>query len=285
MPAKTWSKKQLSDLKRLWPTIPNPRDLEPIIGKSYEAMKSKATVLKLYRKVSPPGVNTDSPEAIKYLQENYLTTSVNQMSRALERSETYVNGAMKRYGLIQPKELIERFKQESRIKPGTIPINKGKKQTDYMSPDAIERTKATRFTKGRRNFNELHDGAIQIRIDKSGRDYKWIRISKAKWKTLHVFNWENVHGPVPKGHIVVFKNKHDRTDCSVEKLELITLKENMIRNSASKNLTDAYVANCIAWHDKETAKEMLNHPEIIEVKRQQIILNRTIYEQQQKRVS
>jgi hypothetical protein len=102
---------------------------------------------------------------------------------------------------------------------------------------------------------------------------------------LHVYNWEHAHGPVPKGHIVVFKNKHDRTDCSIEKLELITLVEHMKRNSASMNLSDAFIANCIAWHDKEGASEILKHPQIIEVKRQQIILNRTIYEQQQKRVS
>lgn len=285
MSSNTWSKKQIEDLRRLWPTILNPRDLEPIIGKPYTAIKSRATVLKLHREVPTPRANTDSPESIKYLQKHYLHTNINQMSIALNRSETYVKAAMKRLKLVQPRELIEKFKQDSRIKQGAVPPNKGKKQIEYMSPEAIERTKGTRFCKGQSIFNELYDGAVKIRIDKSGRDYKWIRTSKGKWKMLHVYNWEQVNGKVPPGHIVVFQNKHDRTDCSVEKLELISLKENMLRNSASVNLRDGFIARCLAWHDKEEAQRMLMHPELIEVKRQQLILNRTIYEHKQKGVS
>jgi hypothetical protein len=151
MSKKSWSNKQLADLKRQWPVIPNPRDLESAIGKPYGALKAKASVLHLTRLVETPRKNSDSPETIKYLHNHYLITSVNQMAIALKRSETYVKGAMKRLGLVQPPELIEKFKQQVELNQVRIPLIK-ERSNQYMSADAIERTKATRFFKGQKQF-------------------------------------------------------------------------------------------------------------------------------------
>ncbi|MBC8053773.1 MAG: hypothetical protein H7Y13_11980 [Sphingobacteriaceae bacterium] len=49
-------------------------------------------------------------------------------------------------------------------------------------------------------------------------------------------------------------------------------------NTASKNLPDGYVANTIAWRDPELKQEILKHPGLIDIKRKQIQLNRTIKE-------
>ena len=48
------------------------------------------------------------------------------------------------------------------IKKGTIPANKGKKQVDFMSPEAIERTKKTRFKKGKTTWNVKQVGTERI---------------------------------------------------------------------------------------------------------------------------
>ena len=51
----------------------------------------------------------------------------------------------------------------------------------------------------------------------------------------------------------------------------------MKRNSASVRLTNGYVAHCIAGRgNPELQTELLKHPKILEAKRQQIILNRII---------
>lgn len=53
---------------------------------------------------------------------------------------------------------------------------------------------------------------------------------KGRWKLVHVIEWEAVHGPVPAGHLVVFKSK-DKRDFSLDNLELISRAENMQRNT------------------------------------------------------
>ncbi|MGP0074877.1 MAG: HNH endonuclease signature motif containing protein [Bryobacteraceae bacterium] len=41
--------------------------------------------------------------------------------------------------------------------------------------------------------------------------------------------WEQHRGPIPPGHIVVFKDR-DRSNCAIENLELISKAENARRN-------------------------------------------------------
>lgn len=50
------------------------------------------------------------------------------------------------------------------------------------------------------------------------------------WEYLHRKNWEAAHGPIPKGKLVVFRDGNIR-NYSIENLELISKKENMVRNS------------------------------------------------------
>lgn len=52
----------------------------------------------------------------------------------------------------------------------------------------------------------------------------------------------------------------------------------ILKNSSSVNLTDGYVANCIAWRDPELKAEVLKHSELLNLKRQQIRLSREIKE-------
>jgi hypothetical protein len=180
-----------------------------------------------------PGTLRFNKEQQQFIRDNYLTINVNRLSIHLGSSETAVIGFLNREGLIIPPEIIQQRKLDSRIKKGHVPLNKGKKQSEYMSAEAIARTAATRFKKGQKSHTELYDGAIQIRHDhpdRKGRRYKWIRISKGKWKMLHVYNWEQKLGPVPAGKIVAFKTK-DTMNCELDNLELITREENMKRNT------------------------------------------------------
>jgi hypothetical protein len=281
MPLKNWTKKQTADLKRLWPTIPNTRSLESIIGKPFEAIKARASKLALKRTVpnSNTGRTTSTPAQDRYLKKYYLLKPVNQMAIGINRSECLVKKRMKQLGLVQPHALIEKFKLLGQFKKGAVPPNKGKNQRDFMSAAAIKRTKKTRFKKGMKHFKELFDGAISIRADKTGRPYKYIRIAKSKWVLLQVHYWEKINGPIPAGHVVAFKDGNSM-NCDPANLELISRKQNMLRNSASVNLTDGYILNCLGWRNKEIQKELKNYPHLIELKRESLKLNRTIHEQQ-----
>ncbi len=169
------------------------------------------------------------------IKDEYLSTPVKRLAGELNTTYGRIMRFLKRNNLEIPKELIEKRKLDSRIKKGTIPFNKGKKQADYMTQEAIERTKKTRFKKGNipHNVNKKGDGAIVIRKDKSGRNYKYIRVAPGVWELLHVHIWEKENGKIPKKHIVVFKDGNTENIC-IENLELISKVENMLRNSRHK---------------------------------------------------
>lgn len=112
-------------------------------------------------------------------------------------------------------------------------MNKGLKQEEYMDPETIERTKATRFKKGNKPDNTKYDGAISVRHMDAGDHhipYKFIRISEGEWVLYHRHIWEKEHRAIPEGMILAFRDG-DQMNCSLENLELITMEENMRRNS------------------------------------------------------
>jgi hypothetical protein len=110
---------------------------------------------------------------------------------------------------------------------GNVPHNKGKKQTEYMTAEQIERSKHTRFKKGGLPGNTLHDGAITIRYHKKyGQYYKWIRIGLAKWVAYHRYLWEQAHGPIPAGHNIQFRDG-DTLNCDLSNLYTISRADQM----------------------------------------------------------
>lgn len=122
---------------------------------------------------------------------------------------------------------------EHRFPKGNIPVNKGLKWSDFMSPEGMENSSKTTFRKGNIPANTKMDGVITIRKDKNNHNYKYIRLAQGFWKALHVHNWEQVYGPVPEGFIVRFKTS-DRMNCDVSNLELVTRREHMSRNSIKR---------------------------------------------------
>ena len=174
-------------------------------------------------------------EEDKFIKENYLTMPIKKMGDKLKRSYCGIQGRLNHYNLVIPREIIEQRKKDSQKRPGCIPMNKGLKQTDYMTPEQIERTKATRFKKGHIPFNAIgfKNGDVSIRIDhknRSGTKYKWIRISMGHWKMLHHFLWEEMYGERPEGAVLRFKDGN-QMNCTVDNLELIDKKTNMILNT------------------------------------------------------
>lgn len=118
---------------------------------------------------------------------------------------------------------------EHRFKKGQLPINKGKKQTDYMTPEAIERTQKTRFQKGSDNGKQLPIGTITILNGKNGK-VKIIILGNGIRAHLNRYTWSQANGEIPKGMIIVHKDK-DPMNCDLENLEMISKAENMRRNS------------------------------------------------------
>lgn len=225
-----WTRKELNYLLERYPTVSHPKEIAAKLNRSYSAIKTMATKLKLKRETTTSVPNTDSPKSIAYLKSNYLTTNVNQMAIALNRSETYVKGAMRRLGLIQPRELIERFARESRIQPGAIPPNKGKKWSEFMSEEAMQNSRKTQFKKGQLPHNTKTDFEISVRADKRGVNYKFIRVGLGKWIPLLRYNWEAANGPILKGFNLIHKDG-DTMNCEASNGLLLSNADLMKKNT------------------------------------------------------
>lgn len=219
--------------------------------------------------------NTFTPNDDEFIRNNYLSMPVKTMAKAINRSYCGIIGRMKKLALVIPPEIVERRKADSRIKPGNIPMNKGKRQIEYMSPESIERSAATRFKKGNKPHNTKFDG--YERITKDG--YIEIRIALGKFVIKHRYEWEKVNGPIPKGLILVSKTG-DIKNCHPSNWELITMEENLRRNNNYDNPTDNRVASYLATSsrkpDRELRDELLKHPKIIEAKRNLLLINRKL---------
>lgn len=240
-------------------------------------------VVNLRRSSKLKGRSKVTPEQDGYILANYLTKPQKRIAEDIGVSHTCLKIRLRQLDLNIPEEVRQRFAKESQIKPGNLPFNKGKKQSEFMSPDAIARTKRTRFKKGNLPHNCYHEvGKITVRHDhpnrNSSRPYKYICIAVGDWKPLHVHNYELVNGPIPKGHCLWFKDD-DTMNCDVDNLELITRQENLDRN----RYADRAVATRMSVGglgrgkvDTDLREELLRHPDLIELKRQQLMLQREI---------
>lgn len=166
------------------------------------------------------------------IKNEYLTKPVKKLASEIGTTYGRIMRYLSKKGLDIPPKIIEKRKRDSQMKKGHIPFNKGKKQSEFMSEESIQKTKKTRFKKGNlpHNTNSEGNGAIVKRKDTTGRPYKYIRIDIGRWELYHRFLWEKHNGPIPDTHIVVFKDG-DTLNTNLDNLQLITREENMYRNS------------------------------------------------------
>jgi len=170
--------------------------------------------------------------------------NTNELCIALGRSYSSVSGRAYLLGLNKSEKFMKseqsgripklsQFGKKYQFEKGHVPLNKGRKWEEYMSPSAIEKSMATLFKKGIVPHNTKHDG--YTRITKDG--YIEVRVAKGKFMAVHRLVWEECNGPIPNGMIVVFKDKNP-LNAAIENLECIDRSENMKRNTIYRYPTE-----------------------------------------------
>jgi hypothetical protein len=112
------------------------------------------------------------------------------------------------------------------FKPGHTPKNKGQK----MSTEIYEKVAPTMFKKGNKPHNTKPIGTINIRADKTGRLYQYIKIKDSHWELLQRQVWTQANGEIPKGTVVNFIDGNFM-NCELSNLQLKTRGEMAIMNS------------------------------------------------------
>ncbi|QWU17368.1 HNH endonuclease [Paenibacillus sophorae] len=129
---------------------------------------------------------------------------------------------------------------DARIKPGSVPPNKGKKG---LSQGGVE----TQFKKGHKPHNYVPVGSERV----NGDDYVDIKVADPnQWRGKHLIVWERHHGRhVPKGNAVIFGDGN-RRNFDPDNLIMVTRgqlaimnKRGLIQNDAELTRTGVIMAD------------------------------------------
>lgn len=178
-----------------------------------------------------------SPAEKRYLRENYADELTSVLARELDIPKHLVHAAAHNMGLKKSAAFNAsdksgrlmrggRLFKETQFKPGQVPANKGLRRPGY----APGRMAETQFKKGQRGNKWKPIGTELVNSD----GYLVRKVAESKrydksWKSVHRLVWIAANGPIPKNHMVVFKDKN-RLNVKLENLELITRTENACRN-------------------------------------------------------
>lgn len=177
-----------------------------------------------------------TPEEKERIERDYPTTPAEQLAQALGCPTYKIYSYAYRKGLRKTEEYMNSPESGRRLKghkgnvttfkKGHTPANKGKK----MDESIREKVAHTWFKSGHLPKNAKYDGHISARKYKTGRVYLHIRVELGRYVLLHRHTWEQAKGEIPPKHVVTFKDG-DTMNCNIDNLELITMKENRLRNS------------------------------------------------------
>jgi hypothetical protein len=117
----------------------------------------------------------------------------------------------------------------NQFKPGHTPHNKGKQ----LNAEIYEKVAPTMFKKGNKPHNTKPNGTINLRADKTGRFYQYIKIKDCQWELLQRHVWTQANGEIPTGSVVIFLDGN-YLNCELSNLQVISRKENMARNTIQR---------------------------------------------------
>lgn len=226
---KLWTEQELYTLSMVYPTL-------GIDAACKELGRSRCSVIGQARKQGLVTGRYWTPEQDAQLIALHPNHRNGDIAKIMGITQDRVESRATHLGLKKDIELLREIGRintqhpnaiAARIKPGNVPHNKGIKGWR-----AGGRSTETQFKPGQKPINTwkpigheriVDGGYLQRKMTDTGdtrRDYVCV----------HHLIWIAANGPIPRGHIVVFRNG-DKTDIRLENLELITKQENMKRNS------------------------------------------------------
>lgn len=181
----------------------------------------------------------------RVLAAEYANTDTAALAQRLGLSTAVVYRKARAMGLRKTPEFLAQAARERvtapghasaphRFKPGQKPWNTG------ISHKAGGKAPLTQFKPGHRPHTWVPVGSYRIVTSKNGGPEVQRKISdadgpqSARWRAVARLTWEAAHGPVPEGHVVVFRPGCRTTDpqrITIDTVELVHRADLMRRNS------------------------------------------------------
>lgn len=161
--------------------------------------------------------------------------------------------------------------------------NKGMKREDYLSEAAIMKMKSSEFKKGQDPHNTVAIGSERMTVD----GYVEVKVRHLKdgsganknFELKQRLIYEQHYGPISKDMIVEFKDRN-KLNFDINNLELRTRRENLLANTMCDS---SIVKRFLGVKDPELVEKIKkDHPDLIELKRTQLKLNKKIKENARK---
>jgi len=187
--------------------------------------------------IAPKHHWTDSE--IARLRRDYHKTPTAKIAEAMGVKPYVVSGKAAKLGIRKSAEYlaspaacrmrVDTIGARTRFLPGQIPWNKGLRGTNYPGMVATQFKPGYRVGRAMERYKPI--GTERVTID----GYLERKINddmplQKRWRAVHIVLWEEVNGPLPAGHALVFRDGNKRNIC-LENLELLTRAELMRRNS------------------------------------------------------
>ena len=121
---------------------------------------------------------------------------------------------------------------DGRFSKGMVSWCKGMSKEEFeshMSKESFER-----MQKGQYGHGRMRDDGYAVGTEVCRKNYIFVKVSDDKtlpygkrWKLKHNCIWEQKHGEIPKGHMVIFKDGNPQ-NCTEDNLLLISRAQNAV---------------------------------------------------------
>lgn len=243
-----WSSTAAAKLRELYLAGAALARIAFLLKRSENSVKQRVRRLRLHRK--RVGAVQWSKEKIRELMRRYPDELTTDLARDLGCSDRAAFAKAYALGLrksdVGRARMAERSRLHAltdprviagRIKPGAAPPNKGLRRPGWHAG----RMRETQFKPGRpapeaRNYQPIGTEKIDPKrnaVVRKVTDDPSV-FPAQRWQPVAKIVWEATHGAVPTGHIVRFRDGMKTlvsAEITLDRLELVTLAENMRRNS------------------------------------------------------
>jgi hypothetical protein len=237
------------------------REIAKALGLTLSMTRKLCHEMKLYRQL----MEYWTDEQVQYLKDNYRHIGDTELAAIFNSKWKKDKGWTLKH--IEKKRLYLKLKRT----------------TEELNAIRDRNVEACIWSRGKgktrwTSYGISKEGEIRFAVLPSGRLVPMIKVG-SDWLAWARRTWEQVHGPTKPGEFIVFKNDDPMEYVNgINALEMISREEHLNRNRKKTltDLSDGYIAGMLSYGRPELKAVMRDHAELIDLKRQELLLTREI---------